>query len=99
MKQRFGIFLAAESKVLAQALDIRGRQCREARQFRICTLPTGKQSEFDVTLSCQCTDHFHAIGPIGFATEQADDYELGLTEGFFSVEIDGKIVLELEQIG
>ena len=49
--------------------------------------------------ACKFKQACHAIGPVGFAAEQADDDEFCVGEGFLRVQINGIIVLQLQEIG
>ena len=46
----------------------------------------------------QSFDDFHAIGPIGLTAEQSDDDQLRPGKGALGVEIDGQIVLKLQEM-
>ena len=75
------------------------RQVRTRGEIGIRLGIAGQDDELDVVVLGQRLDLLEAIGPVAGAAEQAQHNQPGQAQGFVEIKVDGKIMLEVEEIG
>ena len=98
-KEAARIDLAARHQILAQPLAMPRLQRRARRECRIGGRIAGQDRKRDAAIARKCLDLFEPVAPVACAPQQAQHDELRRGQRPLDVEVDGKIVLQLQKIG